>query len=89
MHTLFALEDLYGLKINSIDGEVCLTLDKHKGMTYVSMFEMFYVWQKEAEKLKNGEITKEQYDQWKLYSNGFKAHLMYLISIFYENEKAN
>lgn len=65
MHTLFTLEDLYGLKINSIDGELCLTLDKHKGTTYLSMSDMFYAWQKEAEKLKAGEITKEEYDDWR------------------------
>ena len=34
MHTLFALEDIYGLKIGEIDGEVCLRLDKSKGSTY-------------------------------------------------------
>ena len=28
MHTLFALEDMYGLKIGEIDGEICLRLDK-------------------------------------------------------------
>ena len=28
MHTLFALEDMYGLKIKDIDGELCLCLDK-------------------------------------------------------------
>jgi len=39
--TLFALEDLYGLKISSIDDELCLTLDKSKGMTYVSMYDIF------------------------------------------------
>ena len=33
MHTLFALEDIYGLKIGEIDGEVCLRLDKSKKMT--------------------------------------------------------
>ncbi len=65
MHTLFALEDLYGFKINSIDGELCLTLDKFKGNTYLSMFKMFSAWQQEAEKLKNGEITKEEYDAWR------------------------
>lgn len=65
MHTLFALEDLYGLKINRIDGELCLTLDRSKGITYVTMFDMLNAWQKEAEKLKNGEITKEQYDAWR------------------------
>ena len=29
------------------------------------MFEMFHAWQQEAEKLRNGEITKEEYDQWR------------------------
>lgn len=65
MHTLFTLEDLYSLKINSIDGELCLTLDKHKGTTYHSMFDMFHAWQQEAEKFKAGEITKEEYDDWR------------------------
>lgn len=64
MHTLFALEDLYGLKVNSIDGELCLTLDKTKGSTYLSMFVMLNSWQHEAEKLKAGTITKEEYDTW-------------------------
>lgn len=65
MHTFFALEDLYGLKIDSIDGELCLTLDKSRGMKYVSLLDRFSAWHKEAEKLKNGEISKEEYDQWR------------------------
>jgi transcriptional regulator with XRE-family HTH domain len=64
-HTLFALEDLYGLYMSDIDGELCLRLDKSRGMTYVSMFEMFEGWNKEAKKLRNGEITKEEYDAWR------------------------
>ena len=51
MHTLFALEDLYGLHIGEIDGELCLRLDKSKGTTYLSMFDMFHAWQEQAEKL--------------------------------------
>ena len=65
MHTLFALEDLYGLKIGSIDGEVCIRLDKTNGIEYLSMFDRFTAWYKEYEKLQNGEITKEEYDQWR------------------------
>ena len=38
MHTLFALEDLYGLHIGEIDGELCLRLDKTKGTTYLLCF---------------------------------------------------
>ena len=65
MHTLFALEDMYGIKIGEIDGELCLRLDKSKGTTYLSMFDMFHAWQEQAEKLKSGEITQEEYDQWR------------------------
>ena len=65
MHTLFALEDLYGLKIDSIDGELCLTLDKTMGQTYLSMYEMFKSWHKEAIKHKEDSITKEEYDRWR------------------------
>ena len=65
MHTLFTLEDLYGLHIDEIDGELCLRLDKSKGTTYLSMFDMFHEWQEQAEKLKSGEITQEEYDQWR------------------------
>ena len=64
-HTLFTLEDLYGLRIGEIDGQLCLCLDKSKGMTYRSMFDIFYAWQQEAEKLKNGEITEEEYNTWR------------------------
>ncbi len=65
MHTLFALEDIYGLKIDTIEGEVCLRLDKNRGVSYLTMFDNFYAWQQQAEKLKNGEITKEEYDEWR------------------------
>ena len=65
MHTLFALEDLYGLGIGTIDDELCLRLDRGKGMTYVSMLDLFSAWQRESEKLKNGEITKAEYDAWR------------------------
>ena len=64
-HTLFALEDLFGIHIGEIDGEVCLRLDKFKGTTYLSMFDIFSSWLQEAEKLNNGEITKERYDSWR------------------------
>lgn len=65
MHTLFALEDMYGLKIGEIDGEICLRLDKSDYSTYSSMFKMFHAWQSEAARLEKGEITKEEYDKWR------------------------
>ena len=64
-HTLFTLEDRYGLKIGEIDGEVCLRLDKSKGMTYLNMLDILLAWQEQAAKLETGEITKADYDQWR------------------------
>ena len=72
-HTLFALEDLYGVHIGDIDGELCLRLDKEKGMTYLSMLDIFSTWQAEAEKLGNGDISKEEYDHWRYNYPNAKA----------------
>ena len=65
MHTFFALEDRYGLKISEIDGELCLRLDKSKGTEYQNMFELLYSWRQITTKLEAREITKEEYDQWR------------------------
>lgn len=65
MHTLFALEDIRGLTIGEIDGEICLRLDKSRGVTYLAMFEMLSAWAEQAKKLKAGEISKEDYDCWR------------------------
>ena len=58
MHTLFALEDIRGLTIGEIDGEVCLRLDKSKGKTYANMLDMLSAWAEQAKKLEeNGNHT--------------------------------
>ncbi len=64
MHTLFALEDMYGIKIGEIDGELCLRLDReHK--EYQHLFEPFHAWQQMTAKLEAGEISQEEYDNWR------------------------
>ena len=65
MHTLFALEDLYGFRIDTLSDEICIRLDKGMGTNYITMLEMFSAWQEQSEKFKNGEIKKEEYDQWR------------------------
>ena len=65
MHTLFALEDIRGLTIGEIDGEICLRLDKSRGRTYLAMFEMLSAWAEQTRKLETGEITREDYDRWR------------------------
>lgn len=64
LHTLFALEDEYGFMIDDINGTPCIRLDKqHKN--FLTFFEMFNLWSKEHQKLLDGEITKEEYDEWR------------------------
>ena len=83
MHTLFALEDMYGLKIGEIDGEVCLRLDKSTGSTYSTMFDMFHAWQEQAARLERGRNHKKTnmtnggiiIRRWIHPDNGIKFHL--------------
>lgn len=65
MHTLFAIEDIYGLQIGDIDGEICIRIDKEKGQTYTSLFNILYAWYEQHSRYESGEITKEEYDQWR------------------------
>jgi transcriptional regulator with XRE-family HTH domain len=64
MHTLFAIEDNYGLTVGEIDGELCLRLKKDEPL-FTTMHRMLTPWREEAEKLERGEISKEDYDNWR------------------------
>lgn len=65
MHTLFTLEDHYGLKICECDGEVHLRVDVFQGKEEARFHEMLCAWGEQAAKLKSGEISKEDYDRWR------------------------
>lgn len=67
MHTLFALEDIYGITIGEIDGELCFKIKKDKGQTTDRILRMLTAWQEQAAKLEAGEIDKETYDKWRYY----------------------
>lgn len=64
MHTLFALEDLYGFKTEPTDNGVALKLENSK-MASESVLQMMTAWAEQAEKYRNGKISKDQYDQWR------------------------
>jgi len=64
MHSLFALEDMYGLYIDEIDGIMCLRLDKHN-RSFHEFFDRFTEWKSESDKLRNEEITRDEYDAWR------------------------
>ena len=65
MHTLFTLEDRYGLRIDEADGEVCLKVDVFKGKDAARLHEMLCAWRQAAAMLKAGEISQEDYDCWR------------------------
>ena len=65
MHTLFTLEDRYGLQIDEADGEVCLKVDVHKNKDAAELHKMLCSWRQAAAMLKAGEITQEEYDRWR------------------------
>ena len=65
MHTLFALDDIYGLTISETDGEVCLKISKDKGKAAEELLQMLTAWQEQAAKLTTEEISREEYNQWR------------------------
>ncbi len=67
MHTLFAIEDNYGLYIDEDDGEVCLKVNVRAGRSAAELHEMLCSWRQAAAMLKEGEISKEDYDRWRYH----------------------
>lgn len=65
LHTLFALEDMYGLKISEKEGEICLFLDHTVTPLQSETDTMLRAWQKQAAMLEKGEISREEYDEWR------------------------
>lgn len=64
MHTLFALEDIYGLEPETENEKITLRFNDNKVLD-VSLLQMLFAWAEQKEKLKKGEITKEEYDKWR------------------------
>ena len=67
MHTLFTLEDCYGLTIEIRDGEALFYIDPCKGKDAASIFELVYAWAVVADKHRAGEISRDKYDKWRYY----------------------
>ena len=68
MHTLFTLEDRYGLTIEKdIDGQPRLRVNARAGKDALQLLKMLVSWSDVAEKLQSGEITRDEYDQWRYH----------------------
>ena len=67
MHTLFTLEDNYGLKITDQNGKFALQVDFRKNKDAARLHEMLWVWWDQAAKLEAREISQEDYDRWRYH----------------------
>ena len=67
MHTLFTLEDIYGLTVSEADGEVCLKVNNEKGNDAAKLSKMLCAWKEQADKLNAEEISREDYDNWRYH----------------------
>lgn len=63
LHTLFALEDIYGLQIGKLDGELCLHFNNIDAR--MKFQKDFNTWYTVLRRYQMGDITKEEYDQWR------------------------
>ena len=64
MQTLFQLEDEYAMSIDKINGEICIRLNADNEM-YHTVLKLMKDWYIHYEKYRKGEISKEEYDQWR------------------------
>lgn len=67
MHTLFTLEDTYGLKVTEQNGQIVLCVDVRQGKNAAELHRMLCAWQEQAAKLEDGEISKEDYNRWRYH----------------------
>ena len=65
MHTLFTLEDRYGLTVGTGENGVSLRVDPRKGRDAAELFKMLTAWAEQSEKYHNGDINRDEYDKWR------------------------
>ena len=65
IHTMFAIEDIHGVRAEKQGDEVHIVLDGSKRTMDESVFKMRSAWAEQAEKFRSGEISKEEYDRWR------------------------
>ena len=67
MHTLFTLEDVYGLTVRDEDGQISLTVNYGKGKDAAELLKMLCVRKEQADKLTTEETSREKYDNWRYH----------------------
>lgn len=65
MHALFTLDDRYGLAVKTGENDASLRINPRKRKDAAGLSKMLTVWAQQAEKLRNGNINREDYDKWR------------------------
>lgn len=65
LHTLFAAEDIYGLSVNGIGGKIVLHIDPKASDKARELSAYVSEWYEAKKKLVNGEISEEEYNEWR------------------------
>lgn len=73
IHTMFAIEDIHGVRAEKQGDEVHIVFDGSKRTMDESVFKMLSAWAEQAEKFRSGEISKEEYDRWRYRFPEFDA----------------
>ena len=67
MYTLFALEDQYGLRIEEVNGIVCMRIDPQMNWKTAKLNHMLEEWCKKRKAYQDGQMSKDEYDQWRYH----------------------
>lgn len=68
MHTLFTLEDIYGLTAEHRDGELLMRVDpRDHGRKAIDFLQQIEAWATESDRYRDGQVTKEEYDTWRYH----------------------
>ena len=65
MHTLFSLEDRYGLTVAEEKGKINLVLPESNLGLHATLEQALFDWLQQKTKWDSGVITKDEYDEWR------------------------
>lgn len=72
MHTLFVMEDLYGLSISEINGVFYLNIDPSKNETSSKIYMNLRIWNEKKNQLRVGDISYKDYSCWRYHWDSSK-----------------
>lgn len=64
MHTLFAVEDMYGVSVSKSENGLSLNFEINNRSSH-QLSDRINDWASATERFSNGEITKEEYNEWR------------------------